>query len=317
MGALNESVPNERIPTEDLPTVGLIGLGAMGIEVALNLLRKGFPVVGHDVRDTAYARFEAEGGQRAASPAEVGSRAAVVILFVVNAAQAESVLAGEQGVFAAMGGQGVVALCCTALPDDAKRLGAMAAERGVVLLDSPVSGGTAGAAAGTLTIMAAGPKDAFEKTRPVFEAFGANLYHLGTEWGLGSTMKMVNQLLVGVHIAAACEAVAFGARAGIDPDLLYEIITRSAGSSWAFKDRVPRILAANYAPPSSAVNIFVKDLGIVLDTARGMTFPLPLAGSAYQQFVAASAAGWGNEDDSSVVRLYQRIADIPLPQKPS
>jgi 3-hydroxyisobutyrate dehydrogenase len=191
----------------------------------------------------------------------------------------------------------------------------MAQKLGVALLDSPVSGGTAGAAAGTLTIMAAGPRDAYDGVLPVFEAFGTNLYHLGTEWGLGSTMKMVNQLLVGVHIAAACEAVAFGARAGIDPALLYEIISKSAGSSWAFKDRVPRILAANYAPPSSAVNIFVKDLGIVLDTARGMTFPLPLAGSAHQQFVAASAAGWGNEDDSSVVRLFQRIADIPLPEK--
>lgn len=296
-------------------TVGVIGLGAMGIEVALNILRKGFAVVGYDVREAAYARFEAEGGRRAASPADVGRQASVVIVFTVNAAQAESVLAGEQGVLAAMDGSGIVALCCTALPEDAKRLGAMAAEHGVMLLDSPVSGGVAGASAGTLTIMAAGPKDAFDDARPVLEAFGANLYHLGAEWGLGSTMKMVNQLLVGVHIAAACEAVAFGARAGIDPELLFEIIGKSAGSSWAFKDRVPRILAANYAPPSSAVNIFVKDLGIVLDTARGMTFPLPLAGSAYQQFVAASAAGWGNEDDSSVVRLYQRIADIPLPKK--
>jgi 3-hydroxyisobutyrate dehydrogenase len=299
------------------PTVGLVGLGAMGIEVALSLLRNGFPVVGYDVRDTAYARLEAEGGRRANSPADVGRQASVIIVFTVNAAQAESVLAGEHGVLAAMGGRGIVALCCTALPEDAKRLGRMAAAQGVALLDSPVSGGTAGAAAGTLTIMAAGPKDAYDTARPVLAGFGANLYHLGEEWGLGSTMKMVNQLLVGVHIAAACEAVAFGARAGIDPDLLFEIISKSAGSSWAFKDRVPRILAANYAPPSSAVNIFVKDLGIVLDTARGMTFPLPLAGSAYQQFVAASAAGWGNEDDSSVVRLYQRIADIPLPKKAS
>jgi 3-hydroxyisobutyrate dehydrogenase len=305
--------PND--PQPGMPTVGLVGLGAMGIEVASNLLKKGFPVVGYDVRGAAYARFEAEGGHRANSPAEVGRQASVVIVFTVNAAQAESVLAGSDGILAAMGGSGVVALCCTALPEDVKRLGAMAAEQGVSLLDSPVSGGTAGAAAGTLTIMAAGPKDAYENTQPVFEAFGANLYHLGEEWGLGSTMKMVNQLLVGVHIAAACEAVAFGARAGIDPALLFEIVGKSAGSSWAFKDRVPRILAADYAPPRSAVNIFVKDLGIVLDTARGMTFPLPLAGSAYQQFVAASAAGWGNEDDSSVVRLYQRIADIPLPKK--
>lgn len=297
-------------------TVGLVGLGAMGIEVARNLLRKGFRVVGYDLRESILETFVAEGGIRAASLADVGAQAQTTIVFVVNASQAHGVLAGpngNDGVLQAMGGTGVIALCTTVQPGDATRLGELAAAHGVALLDSPVSGGTAGAAAGTLTIMAAGPAAAYAQAKPAFEAFGKNLYHLGETLGLGSTMKMVNQLLVGVHIAAACEAMAFGIRAGIEPNLIYEIVTRSAGNSWSFQDRVPRILAGAYDPPSSAVNIFVKDMGIVLDTAREMVFPLPLASNAYQQFVAASSAGWGTEDDSSVVRLFQRIADIPLP----
>lgn len=293
-------------------TIGLVGLGAMGLEVGRNLLKGGFDVVGYDLRGDVLDTFAREGGQTAASVAEIGQRCTQVILFVVNAQQAQAVLDGPDGLLSTMR-EGVIALCTTVLPEDARRLGALAAQHGVQLLDCPVSGGTAGAAGGTLTIMAAGPRTAYDLAVPAFQAFGRNLYYLGETLGLGSTMKMVNQLLVGVHIAAAGEAVAFGINAGIDPELIYEIVTRSAGNSWAFQDRVPRILKGAYVPPSSAVDIFVKDLGIVLDNARHMPFPLPLASSAHQQFLAASAAGWGKEDDSSVVRVYAALAGLPLP----
>jgi len=297
------------------PTVGLVGLGAMGLHVGRNLLKHGFPVVGYDLRREALDAFAAAGGQCADSLADLGARCTHVVLFVVNAQQARAVLHGQAdapGVLATLR-QGVVALCTTVLPQDAQDLGALAVQSGVQLLDCPVSGGTAGAEAGTLTIMAAGARSAYDQTTPIFQAFGQNLYYLGETLGLGSTMKMVNQLLVGVHIAAAGEAMAFGVQAGIAPELIYDIITRSAGNSWAFQDRVPRILQGAYAPPSSAVDIFVKDLGIVLDSARRMPFPLPLASSAHQQFLAASAAGWGREDDSSVVRVYAKLAGLALP----
>jgi len=297
------------------PTIGLVGLGAMGLHVGRNLLKSGFVVVGYDLRNEALTAFVQAGGQRADSLADLGARCTHIILFVVNAQQARAVLQGQDdapGVLATLR-QGVIVLCTTVLPQDAQDLGALAMQHGVQLLDCPVSGGTAGAEAGTLTIMAAGARAAYDQTTPIFQSFGQNLYYLGEALGLGSTMKMVNQLLVGIHIAAAGEAMAFGVQAGIAPELIYDIVTRSAGNSWAFEDRVPRILQGAYTPPSSAVDIFVKDLGIVLDSARQMPFPLPLASSAHQQFLAASAAGWGQQDDSSVVRVYAKLARLSLP----
>jgi len=297
-------------------SVGLVGLGAMGLHVGRNLLNSGFPVVGYDLRPEALDAFAQAGGARADSLADLGARCTHVILFVVNASQSRAVLQGHAdtpGLLASLQQNSVVVLCTTVLPQDAQDLGALAAQHGAQLLDCPVSGGTAGAQAGTLTIMAAGARAAYEQSTPIFQAFGKNLYYLGETLGLGSTMKMVNQLLVGVHIAAAGEAMAFGVQAGIAPELIYDIVTRSAGNSWAFEDRVPRILQGAYTPPSSAVDIFVKDLGIVLDSARQMPFPLPLASSAHQQFLAASAAGWGQQDDSSVVRVYAKLAGLALP----
>ena len=131
------------------------------------------------------------------------------------------------------------------------------------------------------------------------------------EW---APRKMINQLLAGVHIAAAAEAMALGIRTGADPQVLYDVISNSAGSSWMFQNRVPHIIAGDYTP-LSAVNIFVKDLGIVLDSARKMTFPLPLTAAAHQMFLGAAGAGLGYEDDSAVVKVYQALSGIELPGK--
>ena len=144
------------------------------------------------------------------------------------------------------------------------------------MLDAPVSGGKTGAHAGTMTVMASGSEAAFAKAQPVLEAISGKVWRLGDEAGIGSTVKMVNQLLAGVHIATAAEALALGIRAGADPRTLFEVICSSAGSSWMWQNRVPHILEGDDTP-LSAVNIFVKDLGIVLDQARALTFPLPMA----------------------------------------
>jgi putative dehydrogenase len=135
------------------------------------------------------------------------------------------------------------------------------------------------------------------------------VYRLGDEHGAGSKVKIINQLLAGVHIAAAAEAMALGLREGVDPDALYDVITHSAGNSWMFENRVPHILAGDYTP-LSAVDIFVKDLGLVLDTARTSKFPLPLSAAAHQMFMMASTAGHGGEDDSAVIKIFPGI-DIP------
>jgi L-threonate 2-dehydrogenase len=182
------------------------------------------------------------------------------------------------------------------------------------MLDAPVSGGAAKASAGEMTVMASGAPEAFAKAQAFLDAVAAKVYRLGDAPGMGSRVKMVNQLLAGVHIAAACEAMALGMRAGIDPKMLYEVISNSAGSSWMFQNRVPHILDGDYSP-RSAVDIFVKDLGIVLETGKALSFPLPIAATAHQLYLAAGAKGLGREDDASVIKVYADQAGLDLPKK--
>jgi len=298
--------------------VGVIGLGTMGMGAALNLHRKGHEVVGCELREASRAEFIAAGGAAVAAPAELPRDLDALVVFVINAAQTEQVLfggpAGSEGCLARLN-QGAVILCCaTIAPEAAKALGARIEAAGFLMLDAPVSGGKAGAHAGTMTVMGAGSDAAFAKARPVLDAISTKVWQLGTEPGVGSTVKMVNQLLAGVHIATAAEALALGIRAGADPKTLYEVISSSAGSSWMWQNRVPHVLDGDDTP-LSAVNIFVKDLGIVLDQARALTFPLPLAAAAHQLFLAAAAHGEGAKDDVFVIRVWQALTGIALPGK--
>ena len=291
--------------------VGVIGLGAMGLGVARSLLRAGFRTHACDVRAEVLKSFAAEGGIACATPAELGAACEVVLTLVVNAQQTEDVLLGAQGAATAMGAGTVVVASATVAPEFAESLAARLAAKGIGMIDAPVSGGAAKAASGEMTVMGAGAPENFAKVEDVLKAIAAKVYRLGDAPGAGSKVKMINQLLAGVHIAAAAEAMAMGIRAGADPKVLYEVISNSAGSSWMFQNRVPHILAGDYTP-LSAVNIFVKDLGIVLDTAKKSAFPLPLTATAHQMFLTAAASGRGGEDDSAVVKNYPGIA---LPKK--
>ena len=217
------------------PNVGVIGLGAMGMGVARSLLRAGFTVAACDVREEARAAIEAAGGTAYASPAEVGKSSAIVITLVVNAEQTERVLFGPGGAVETLAPGSAVIASATVPPEFAIALERRLAERGLLLLDAPVSGGAAKAAQGQMTVMASGPAAVFAKVRPVLDAIAAKVYELGDAAGPGSTAKMVNQLLAGVHIAAAAEAMALGIRAGADPAQLFEVISNSAGSSWMFR----------------------------------------------------------------------------------
>lgn len=293
--------------------VGVIGLGTMGMGAAMNLLRKGHSVTGCEPREASRDEFVAAGGDGAASADQLPSDLEAVVVFVINAMQTDEVLFGAHGCLGHLAKGAVILCCATIAPDAARALGRRIADAGFLMVDSPVSGGKAGAHAGTMTVMGAGSDAAFEKAAPVLEAISTKVWRLGTEIGVGSTVKMVNQLLAGVHIATAAEAMALGIRAGADPQTLFEVISESAGSSWMWQNRMPHVLA-NDDTPLSAVNIFVKDLGIVLDQARGLTFPLPMASAAHQLFLAAAANGQGLKDDSFVIRVWQVIAGIELPK---
>jgi L-threonate 2-dehydrogenase len=290
-------------------TVGLIGLGAMGRGMAGSLRRRGHAVQVHDVRPEAVSAFVAEGGTGCASPAELARACDVVVSVVVNAEQTESVLFGQAGAAAAMRPGSVFVMCSTVDPTWSVGLEKRLEERGLLYLDAPISGGAARAAAGEITMMTSGRPEAYAKCLQYLDAMAARVYKLGDRAGPGSTVKIVNQLLAGVHIAAAAEAMALGIRAGADPAQLYDVITHSAGNSWMFENRMAHVLAGDYTP-LSAVDIFVKDLGIVLDTARARKFPLPLAATAHQMFMHASSAGHGKEDDAAVIKIFPGI-DLP------
>ncbi|WP_240610003.1 L-threonate dehydrogenase [Billgrantia endophytica] len=294
------------------PRVGVIGLGAMGMGAAMVLLERGANVIGCDVSEPARQRFERSGGQSVASPAELAERCDVVLVVVVNADQVEQVLFGDHGLAGRMAPGGLVIQCATVAPSVARRLGERLSAAGLEMLDAPISGGAVKARAGQLSVMASGSPEAFAKAESVFDAVAAIVHRLGDVPGTGSGMKLVNQLLAGVHIAAAAEAVALGIRMGLDPDTVHEVITHSAGNSWMFENRVPHILAGDYTP-LSAVDIFVKDLNIVHETGRELAMPTPVAASALQQFTAAKGAGYGREDDSAVIKVYQRLSGITLP----
>lgn len=286
--------------------IGVIGLGAMGRGMAASLRRAGYLVHVCDVRFEAAQAFAAEGGVACANPAEVAQHCEVLVSVVVNAAQTEAVLFGEGGAAAVMRPGSLFVMCSTVDPNWSVALEARLAELGLLYLDAPISGGAAKAAAGQMTMMTAGTPEAYAKVGGALDAMAAKVYRLGDKAGNGSKVKIINQLLAGVHIAAAAEAMALGLREGVAAQDIYEVITHSAGNSWMFENRMAHVLAADYTP-LSAVDIFVKDLGLVLDTARASKFPLPLSATAHQMFMQASTSGFGREDDSAVIKIFPGI----------
>ena len=279
--------------------------------MASSLRRAGYHVHVCDVRLEAAQAFATEGGVACANPAEVAEHCEVVVSVVVNAAQTEAVLFGDGGAAAALRRGSVFVMCSTVDPNWSIALESRLAETGILYLDAPISGGAAKAASGQMTMMTAGTAEAYAKVGAALDAMAAKVYRLGDKAGAGSKVKIINQLLAGVHIAAAAEAMALGIREGVDAKDIYEVITNSAGNSWMFENRMAHVLAGDYTP-LSAVDIFVKDLGLVLDTARSSKFPLPLSATAHQMFMQASSAGHGREDDSAVIKIFPGIT---LPEK--
>ncbi|MGE3830922.1 MAG: L-threonate dehydrogenase [Parvibaculaceae bacterium] len=299
----------------DSVKIAVIGLGSMGLGMAQSLLREGFSVSGCDVNPAALETFARAGGTIGNSAADAAQNADIVITVVVNAAQTATVLFGEKGAAPAMTPGGAVISCATMAPDSARELATKIEGLGLLYLDAPISGGALKAADGQLTVMASGSRAAFARARSALDAIAATVHELGDEPGLGASFKIVNQLLAGVHIAAACEAITFAKRLGLDLDRVYKVITGSAGNSWMFENRIPHVLEGDYRP-RSAVDIFTKDLGIVGDIGRSTKFPMPMAATALQLFLATAAAGMGRDDDASVARLIAQMTGLDLP-KPS
>ena len=285
--------------------LGFIGLGAMGRGAVSNLLAKGYDVVGYDVRADALEWLRAQGGTPASSLAEMARQVHIVVCFVVNSQQTEAVLFGDGGLVGQLPPGALFIACSTMDPGYVRELEARMAKHSLTLIDAPVTGGAIGAERGTLTIMGSGTSEAFKVARPVLETFGARVHYLGLA-GSGAQMKILNQLLCGVHLAAAGEALALAKRQGLPLDLTLEILCSGAAGSWMLADRGPRMIAEQFDNITSAVDIFVKDMSLVLDATREARFPASLAHTAYLAFLATSARGLGTKDDSAVMTHYQK-----------
>lgn len=292
-------------------TAMVIGLGSMGWGAALSLLRAGFRVKGVDVRPEVLDRFRQEGGEAFATAMAAGE-SDVVFVFVVNSDQAKDVLFGPQGALKTAAPGTVFLLCVTMAPTATIEIAERLLNAGMQVLDAPVSGGHLKALSGEITVMGSGPDSVFSAAHDALEAVAAKVFRLGKEIGVGSKVKMVNQLLAGVHIAAAAEALTLAARAGLDLQTVYDVIRVSAGSSWMFENRGPHIVEGDYTP-RSAVNIFVKDLGIVTGEAELLGGVTPLSATALALFKEASNAGLGLEDDAAVAKLLAAKSGIALP----
>ncbi len=291
----------------------IIGLGSMGFGMGQSLLRAQHNTYGYDIAPAQTAAFVAKGGAEG-KLTEVAEDLDAVVVTVLNANQTEAVLFGDGGVVPLLGKGAVILACATVPPDFARNMETRCAVHGVLYLDAPVSGGSVKAADGQLSIMASGSQAAFTAARPALDAMAETVFELGDSAGAGSAMKAVNQLLSGVHIATMAEAMTFGMTQGVRPQDFVDVISKCAGSSWMLQNRAPHIVSGDYTPHST-VNIWPKDLGIVLEIAKSAQFSAPITAAAMQQYLAAAGMGLGQEDDAAVAKVYARNAGLSLPEK--
>ena len=288
----------------------VVGLGSMGFGIAQSLIRAGYSVFGQDKNPKQQKRLIEEGGYDKNIPF---NDLQAVIIVVLNEKQTREIIFGQNGISEKLKKNSLIMVCTTVAPDFAKEMASSCNDKGLLYLDAPISGGSKKSAEGKLSYMISGSQKACEVAKPILDCTSETVFEFGEHVGSGSAMKAVNQMLAGVHIAAMAEAITFGITQGIDPKRFLEVISKCAGTSWMLENRTPHIIDNDYSPKSS-INIWPKDLGIVLDIAKNSNFSAPLTAAALQQFISAAGSGLGQEDDAAVAKIYARNAGIKLPQ---
>lgn len=283
--------------------IGIIGTGAMGLGVVQSLVRNGIAVGARDILPRAEAAAVAAGATAFPTAAALVREYPTVILLVVDAAQIEDVLFGEDGAAAALVPGAVLIVSSTVPPAYVATLASRVAARGARLIDAPVSGGPRRASDGTMTIMVSGDAQAIGECAAVFDAIAGRRFVVGARAGDAATFKVLNNQLAAVNLAAGAEALAIATHAGLDPRLFLEVVCASSGASWIFADRMARALEGDYAP-RAATTLLKKDVGIAVDAAAALGCDAPLARAAREAFDAAVAAGYGAEDDASLLKYY-------------
>jgi 3-hydroxyisobutyrate dehydrogenase-like beta-hydroxyacid dehydrogenase len=284
-------------------TVGVIGTGAMGLGVVQSLVRNSFRVLARDIRPQAETAAVAAGAVARLTPAALARDCRTIILLVVDAAQIDTVMFGDDGAASTLAPGGVVIVSSTVAPSYVAALAARLASSRLRLLDAPVSGGPQRAADGTMTIMVSGDAQTIAECDSLFAAISGRRFIVGARPGNAATFKILNNQLAAVNLAAGAEAMALAIRAGIDLRSFLEVVTASSGASWIFADRMARALDGDYAP-RAATTLLTKDIGIAVDSAASIGFDAPLARAARDAFAAAVAAGYGHDDDAAMLRFY-------------
>jgi putative dehydrogenase len=281
---------------------GLIGIGSMGLAMALNLHRKGLPVCVHDIRPEAMQAASAAGITSCSSPAELAHQTDLLIVVVVNAGQIDQVLFGDAGVTRVACQKKTVMLCSTIAPEDTLAIADRLGTFGITVLDAPISGGPKRAEAGTMSIMLAGADEVIARHQSVLDALSDKIFRLSSRIGDGARYKLVNNLLAGINLVAAAEAIALGTKLGLDQQKLLALMSASSGQSMMLEDRMSRALANDYAPRAHA-HILTKDVALGVAMAGKIAQSTPLAAYALEIFKATLASGYDSLDDAAVLKI--------------
>lgn len=295
--------------------IGFIGLGAMGKPMAKNLIKAGYVLTVYDLNPQPMKELADLGAKRAGSSAETAGDVDVIITILPACEEVKTAVLGEDGVLQGARKGAVLIDMSSIAPHTSQLVAAEAFTRGLKFMDAPVSGGTIAAEKGTLTIMVGGDKELLDEHTDILEAMGKTIYHVG-DIGMGETVKMINQILVGVNIVAIAEAFVLGTKLGADPEVLYNVIRNSAGNSFLIDNRVPNyIFKGDFTQPGFALDLLLKDVGLAVDSAKINKIPLFLTGQAFQYLSMASASGLGKKDLSSVIEMLEKAVDVKVRTK--
>ena len=290
--------------------VGFIGLGAMGGPMALNLAKAGFKLVVHDIDQTKTAPLRAKGAELAGTAEAVAAEVERTIVIVETTEQAESVIAGERGIIRSAKAGHIVLCMATIDPFAARTLADQLAARDIAMLDAPVSGGTGRAQSGELSVIVGGAADVVAKCEDLFKAMGNRTFHVGP-LGSGLAMKLVNNMLVQVNTVAVAEAMVLGVKAGLDPQMIYDVVRVSTGASAAWELRVPRILSGDFVP-GGTIDISYTDQELETAFAKRLGVPLLLANVTQQVYQMARAQGLNKQDGAAVVKVFEKLAGVTV-----
>ncbi|MDD4569869.1 MAG: NAD(P)-dependent oxidoreductase [Tepidanaerobacteraceae bacterium] len=291
--------------------IGFIGLGVMGKRIAKRIHDAKYNLKVFDVMEDPVEEFKKMGVEAGKSPGEVAFDTEVIFMSLPNSQIVTNVVLGEDGILSKAKPGTIVVDLSSITPKAIRKIYEKTNSKGVEILDAPVSGGSAGAEAGTLTIMVGGKKEILYKVMPILETIGKTIYHVG-DVGAGDTVKLVNNLLLGANMVATAEALALGVKAGLNPEVMFEVITSSSGNSYALKAKYPKFISKRNFEPGFMVNLQYKDLQLAVDTAKDLGLPLVMGNNAQQMYEMAKAEGFGEKDISSVIKLYEKWSGITV-----